>query len=284
MARFCVFSTKRAAEKSEFGVPQKLEKPKSSVSHGGDFLLCMLDPEVWTGAVPFAGKTEEAPQLLADGPDIEEMGGLSDDTPLVAAASQGQGPVLLLEHGADMSGDGRTLSSNISTDGGDRAHVATQQQGHGAVSLKAPGTVGATPKTAPAAPAKEELDHGEVVESEGGDADESMGQESAGEREDWEVCLRPAHTPSCPFPCRSPPYPAANHPCRRPAYPPSCPSPRHAHVSDSAPFQERQESAGGRDDGEVVESKGEDAAWSRGQRMTAALSIIRSAAHGQVRP
>jgi hypothetical protein len=80
--------------------------------------------------------------------------------------------------------------------------------------------MGATLKTAPAAPAKDELEDGEVVESEGGETDGSTGQESAGER----------------------------------------------------------------DAGEVVERGVGDPADSRGQRMAAALSIIRSAAHGQVRP
>jgi hypothetical protein len=63
----------------------------------------VLDPAIWTGAVPFAGRAEEVPHPLADGPGIGEMGGPLDGTPLVSAASQGHGPVLLLEHGADMS-------------------------------------------------------------------------------------------------------------------------------------------------------------------------------------
>jgi len=69
----------------------------------------VLDPAIWTGAVHFAGRAEEVSHPLADGPGIGEMGGPPDYTPLVSAASQGQGPVLLLEHGADMSGDGRHI-------------------------------------------------------------------------------------------------------------------------------------------------------------------------------
>ncbi|KAJ1469047.1 ankyrin repeat-containing domain protein [Baffinella frigidus] len=86
-----------------------------------------LRPALWTAAVQ--GTTEDLRRLLAEGPgDIEERGGVTECTPLIAAAHRGIRPVLLLllEAGAEISATDKRARSPL--------HAAAHQ-GHEAAVL-----------------------------------------------------------------------------------------------------------------------------------------------------